>query len=182
MTFTLAQKAATQPEARADLGIGRDDVVRNGDRLDVTVHSLGAVATPPATLRLETADGASVASVPIPVMAAPVDLSPRVVPVRLTRAGEGAVAAGDRYRGRGGTDHAQQCRRAGRRAMMRGWRGLVLALAAFAPLASAQAHGEVWRFDTLARIGGMVPTCLATRILNAAPMAKPWCSTGRKTR
>jgi hypothetical protein len=84
MTFTLAQKAATQPEARADLGIGRDDVVRNGDRLDVTVHSLGAVATPPATLRLETADGASVASAPIPVMAAPVDLSPRVVPVRLS--------------------------------------------------------------------------------------------------
>lgn len=84
MTFTLAQKAAIQPEARADLGIGRDDVVRNGDRLDVTVHSLGAVATPPATLRLETADGATVASAPIPVMAAPVDLTPRAVPVRLT--------------------------------------------------------------------------------------------------
>jgi hypothetical protein len=56
--------------------------------------------------------------------------------------------------------------------MMRGWRGLVLALAAFAPLASAQAHGEVWRFDTLARIGGMVPTVLGHPHLERGPRGK----------
>lgn len=56
--------------------------------------------------------------------------------------------------------------------MRRGWRGLVLALAAFAPLASAQAHGEVWRFDTLARIGGMVPTVLGHPHLERGPHGK----------
>jgi hypothetical protein len=56
----------------------------------------------------------------------------------------------------------------------------VLALAAFAPLASAQAHGEVWRFDTLARIGGMVPTVLGHPHLERGPHGKAWCSTGRK--
>jgi hypothetical protein len=50
--------------------------------------------------------------------------------------------------------------------------GLVLALAAFAPLASAQAHGEVWRFDTLARIGGMVPTVLGHPHLERGPHGK----------
>jgi hypothetical protein len=84
MTFKLKQKAATQPEQRPDLGIGADDVVRKGNLINVTVHSLGSVPTPGGTATLETADGKVLASAAIPALAAPLDLAARTATVKLT--------------------------------------------------------------------------------------------------
>jgi hypothetical protein len=84
MTFRLAQKAVTQPEQRPDLGIGADDVIRKGNRLALTVHSLGAVTTPRGTATLETPDGKILASAPIPSLAPPTDLLPKATTVHLT--------------------------------------------------------------------------------------------------
>ncbi|HUD28217.1 MAG TPA: LamG-like jellyroll fold domain-containing protein [Novosphingobium sp.] len=83
MTFALKQKAATQPEDRPDLGIGADDVVRKGNRIGVTVHSLGSVPAPAGTATLETAEGKVLASTAIPALAAPLDLQPRTATVTL---------------------------------------------------------------------------------------------------
>jgi hypothetical protein len=51
--------------------------------LHVIVHSLGAVATPAATLVLKTSDGSVVASARIPSLPAPVDLLPKTAEVVL---------------------------------------------------------------------------------------------------
>ncbi len=69
-------------EARPDLGIGRDDIRIAGRTLRVTVHSLGAVATPPA--RISLWGDAMLASVPLAPLAAPSDLLPRTATVTLT--------------------------------------------------------------------------------------------------
>jgi hypothetical protein len=84
MTFRLKQKAEVQPEHRPDLGIGADDVIRKGNRLSVTVHSLGSVAAPGGTLTLETPEGKVLASAPVPALAAPSDLSAKTAAVSLT--------------------------------------------------------------------------------------------------
>ena len=80
--FALA-KPSTPVEQRADLGIGMDDVVRTADGLAVTVHSLGAQPTTGGTLTVLDQDGAVVAVAPIPPLAAPADLHPRTVTVRI---------------------------------------------------------------------------------------------------
>jgi len=51
--------------------------------LHVIVHSLGAVATPAATLVLKTSDGSVAASARIPSLPAPVDLLPKTAEVVL---------------------------------------------------------------------------------------------------
>jgi len=84
IAFALKAKAAVQPEHRPDLGIGADDVVRKGNRVSVTVHSLGSVPAPGGTATLETADGTVLASAPIPPLAAPLDLVARTARVTLT--------------------------------------------------------------------------------------------------
>jgi hypothetical protein len=50
----------------------------------VTVHSLGAVGTPGGTLRVEDGAGRLVATAPVPAMAAPLDLMPKTVEVRVS--------------------------------------------------------------------------------------------------
>ena len=50
----------------------------------MTVHSLGAVATPAGTLRVEDASGRTVASAAIPALPAPLDLRPKIAEVRVT--------------------------------------------------------------------------------------------------
>ncbi|MBB3357959.1 LamG-like jellyroll fold domain-containing protein [Novosphingobium sp. BK486] len=97
MTFRLARRAAIQPEHRPDLGIGADDVVRQGRKLTVRVHSLGSVAAPAGQVRLETADGRVLASAPVPALAAPADLAPRTASVTLAIP-PGAPATGLRVR------------------------------------------------------------------------------------
>jgi hypothetical protein len=81
----FALREAGEPvEARADLGIGSDDVVRRGRAVDVTVHSLGARATGAGgSAMLVDADGRMVVSVVLPSLDAPADLRPRTATVRL---------------------------------------------------------------------------------------------------
>ena len=80
--FTLAKPIAPV-EQRPDIGIGRDDVVRNGRGLTVTVHSLGAQPTTGGTLTVRGADGAVLATSAIPPLAAPTDLRPRTATIRI---------------------------------------------------------------------------------------------------
>ena len=69
---------------RSDLGIGMDDVAVKGDKVTVTVHSLGAVDAPPTELALLDGEGKIIASVPVPGLKAPVDLLPKKLTVTLT--------------------------------------------------------------------------------------------------
>ena len=83
LEFAL-DKPTLPVEQRADLGIGVDDVRLSGRELFVTVHSLGAVATPEGILQVRDASGRTVAQAPIPPLAAPLDLNPKTTEVRLT--------------------------------------------------------------------------------------------------
>jgi hypothetical protein len=76
-------KAGTPVETRADLGIGRGDLHRDGQTLKLTVHSLGHVATAPGQAVVIDADGHEVARVAIPALPAPLDLLPRTVQLEL---------------------------------------------------------------------------------------------------
>jgi hypothetical protein len=68
---------------RPDLGIGRDDVTVRGRKVTVTVHSLGAQDTRPATLKLLDGRGKTLASAAVPALKAPTDLMPKRVNVTL---------------------------------------------------------------------------------------------------
>ncbi|HWD26610.1 MAG TPA: hypothetical protein VG387_05570 [Rhizomicrobium sp.] len=77
----LQSPAAVSP--RPDIGIGPDDVHVADGHIDVTVHSLGASPTPAGTLALRDSKGRTLAAVPVPPLAAPDDLKPRTVTLRL---------------------------------------------------------------------------------------------------
>ena len=83
ITFKLKKKGKAYWK-RHDLGIGPDDIARNGRNLTVTVHSLGAVKSPVSRLALVTADGAILAEQLIPEIEAPLDLYPRTTDITLT--------------------------------------------------------------------------------------------------
>ena len=68
---------------RSDLGLDPQDVVVDGNTLRVTVHSLGAIASPPATVTLRDTFGNALATAEIPVIAAPTDLHPKTATVGL---------------------------------------------------------------------------------------------------
>jgi hypothetical protein len=68
-----------------------------GHSVRVTVHSLGAIATPAGTATLEDAAGHVLASARIPSLAAPLDLLPRTSIVQLS-VPAGAATAGLRVR------------------------------------------------------------------------------------
>ena len=91
MEFTLAAPAPPT-SARPDIGIGPADIHAGGGMLDVTVHSLGAVATPAGTLTLFNAAGKPVAKVPVPPLEAPLDLKPRTTTVHLVVPAKTALA------------------------------------------------------------------------------------------
>ncbi len=86
MEFELVQKG-TAVETRADLGIGRGDVRVAGDSVEMTVHSLGHVATGAGYAVLEDARGRELARVAVPAMAAPTDLLPKTTTVSLPLGG-----------------------------------------------------------------------------------------------
>lgn len=75
--------AGTPVETRADLGIGRGDVDVDGNRLKLTVHSLGHVATLPGQAVVKDAGGSEIARMAIPALQAPLDLLPRTVELEL---------------------------------------------------------------------------------------------------
>jgi hypothetical protein len=78
-------KAATPVAERFDLGIGLDDVKATLRGLEVTVHSLGAKASPASVLVAEDASGKEVARAVIPALDAPLDLKPKTVQVRFKK-------------------------------------------------------------------------------------------------
>jgi hypothetical protein len=82
--FTLKTPSGDAPNTRADLGIGSDDVVRQGDSVSVTVHSLGAQDAKPASVRVVDAHGKVVAEAATPALLAPKDLKPHTATVTLT--------------------------------------------------------------------------------------------------
>jgi len=79
---------------RPDLGIGKDDVVSQGRRITVTVHSLGGVDTAATKLALLDANGKVIAAVNVPALKAPLDLMPKTTTVTL-RIPAGANVKGD---------------------------------------------------------------------------------------
>ena len=76
MEFTLAA-AGAPPEGRPDLGIGVDDIRADKGRIEVTVHSLGVKPTAGGEVSLIDSCGKVLAHMPVPAMAAPLDLLPR---------------------------------------------------------------------------------------------------------
>jgi len=82
----ILEKPAAPTDTRFDLGIGRDDIRPVSGGIDVTVHSIGAVASPRSVLVLEDATGREVARAAIPSLAAPVDLLPKTAVVKLRTA------------------------------------------------------------------------------------------------
>jgi len=77
------EERATPVELRADLGIGQQDVRVTGDAVDLTIYSLGHVATPPGIAVLEDARGRELARTSIPTLPPPNDLVPKNTNVRL---------------------------------------------------------------------------------------------------
>lgn len=66
---------------RPDLGIGPDDVKVRGNRVTVTVHSLGSVDAPATSIELRDPSGRAVASARVPAIKAPLDLLPKTFDV-----------------------------------------------------------------------------------------------------
>jgi hypothetical protein len=62
----------------------REDVKVEGDRVKVTVHSLGAVDAPRSKVVLRDKDGKVLATAAVPTLKAPLDLFPKTAAVELT--------------------------------------------------------------------------------------------------
>ena len=69
--------------SRPDLGIGSDDVKVDGNSMNVTVHSLGAIDAPEAKVVLRDRLGKIVATAGTPALQAPKDLLPKTATVSL---------------------------------------------------------------------------------------------------
>ena len=69
--------------SRPDLGIGPDDIKVEGNRMKVTVHSLGAVDAPTSKIVLRDKDGKVLATATAPALKAPLDLLPKTAVVSL---------------------------------------------------------------------------------------------------
>ncbi len=82
LTFKL-KTPGTPYWQRPDLGIDVNDVKVDGRSVSVRVHSLGSVAAPASTIAIRSRDGRIVATAAVPPIAAPVDLLPKSVDVRL---------------------------------------------------------------------------------------------------
>jgi hypothetical protein len=79
--------------SRPDLGISADDIKVEGNRMKVTVHSLGSVDAPAAKVVLRDRDGKVLASANAAPLKAPLDLLPKTEVVTLP------LAAGADWKG-----------------------------------------------------------------------------------
>lgn len=77
------EKPGDDPAKRADLGVGRGDVMVKGSTVTAVVHSLGAQDAAPARLELVDAADKVLASAPTPTLKAPRDLLPKTASVKL---------------------------------------------------------------------------------------------------
>ena len=87
LDLTLKQKGVPY-WSRPDLGIDPEDVKVANGRIEVTVHSLGALAAPAAKVLLHNASGAVLASADVPALPAPTDLQPKKATVSLNLRGK----------------------------------------------------------------------------------------------
>ncbi len=71
------------PSTRPDIGFSADDLAVKGNRLTITVHSLGAKPTPAGKALIEDTAGHTLASVSFPGLAAPLDLMPKTATVTI---------------------------------------------------------------------------------------------------
>jgi hypothetical protein len=69
--------------SRPDLGISQEDVHVEGNRMKVTVHSLGAVDAPASRAVLRDRNGKVLATVNVPALKAPLDMYPKTTQVTL---------------------------------------------------------------------------------------------------
>ena len=83
---------STPSSLRPDLGIGREDIVLEGNTVRVRVHSLGSVETSPTKVIL-VRDKKVIAAAPVPAIPAPIDLAPKCVDVIIPLP-RGAMAEG----------------------------------------------------------------------------------------
>ncbi|HWT51927.1 MAG TPA: LamG domain-containing protein, partial [Caulobacter sp.] len=90
-------KAGDDPAKRADLGVGRGDVVVKGGAITAKVHSLGAQDAAPAKLELVDTSYKVLDSAVVPALEAPLDLLPKTASVKL-RIPAGVKAQGLRVR------------------------------------------------------------------------------------
>jgi hypothetical protein len=95
LDFTFAPRTTTVLElklvekgvpywSRPDLGIGADDVKVEGNRMKVTVHSLGSVDAPASKVVLRDRSGKVLASAKAEALKAPIELLPKTEVVSLT--------------------------------------------------------------------------------------------------
>jgi len=92
ITFKL-KTPGTPYWQRPDLGIDPQDVTVRGREVHVKVHSLGSVPAPATTIAVRDASGRTLATAPVPALAAPNDLLPKTTDVSLTLPA-GATTAG----------------------------------------------------------------------------------------
>ncbi|MDR3742450.1 MAG: hypothetical protein P4L40_25820, partial [Terracidiphilus sp.] len=69
--------------SRPDLGIDPEDVKVDGQKMTVTVHSVGAVDAPASQVVLRDHAGKTISTASIPALEAPTDLTPKTAPVTL---------------------------------------------------------------------------------------------------
>jgi hypothetical protein len=69
--------------SRPDLGIDPEDVKIDGAKMTVTVHSVGSVDAPASKLVLRDKTGKTIATADVPVLKAPLDLTPKTAEVTL---------------------------------------------------------------------------------------------------
>lgn len=77
--------------SRADLAMSADDVVKNGDKLKVTVHNIGSKPAKKIVVAATDVNGKVLAKTSIPSLAAPLDLVPRIASVELPAANAAQV-------------------------------------------------------------------------------------------
>lgn len=70
--------------SRPDLGIDPEDVEVNGQKMTVTVHSVGAVDAPPSKIVVRAIDGKTIATANVPALKAPADLTSKTAQVSVT--------------------------------------------------------------------------------------------------
>ncbi len=83
IAMELIEPAETGYHERADLGIGPDDIRIQGNRLNVRIHSMGAINSPDSQVALMDRTGRVISTADVPELEAPVDLIPRWIDVVL---------------------------------------------------------------------------------------------------
>ena len=80
----MLKKTGDDPATRPDIGIADNDLSWHGNKLFITVHSLGAKSTPAGILFIEDTTGRILARAPFASLPAPTDLIPKTETVSVS--------------------------------------------------------------------------------------------------